>query len=182
MKYLQTVALCFCLTLGAVSAAPLDEINQLVTRGENTQALNRLNSYIADHPDDSQAQFLKGIVFSNQGQAQQAIEVFTALTENYPELPEPYNNLAVIYSKQGELDKARLALERAVDANPNFAIAHENLGDVYAEMASRSYAKAAELDNANATAKIKLTLARELLSGAKASQPRPVNGGKTPAP
>ena len=76
----------------------------------------------------------------------EAIAVFTKLTEDYPELPEPYNNLAVLYASQKQYDKARMALEMAIRAHPSYATAYENLGDLYAKLASQAYGKAVQLD------------------------------------
>src|SRR6266478_4423624 len=94
---------------------------------------------IADNPRDARARFLKGLILTEQNKPNDAIKVFTALTDDYPELPEPYNNLAVLYASQGQYDKARKSLEMAIRTHPSYAIAHENLGDVYAKMASEAY-------------------------------------------
>jgi Flp pilus assembly protein TadD len=108
--------------------------------------------------------FLKGVILAESGKSTAAIEAYTQLTQEYPELPEPYNNLAVLYAQQNEYEKAREALEGAVRANPQYATAHENLGDVYAKLASQSYAKAQQIDPANASVPSKLALVRQLLS------------------
>ena len=87
------------------------------------------------------------MILTEQNKTDDAIKVFTELTEDYPELPEPYNNLAVLYATQGEYDKARKALEMAIRTHPSYAIAHENLGDIYATLASQAYDKALQLDS-----------------------------------
>jgi Flp pilus assembly protein TadD len=132
------------------------------------QALARADKYLADKPRDPQMRFLKGVIEADTGKRAEAIATYTQLTQEYPELPEPYNNLAVLYAQGGEYDKARESLEGAVRANPNYATAHENLGDVYAKLASQSYAKAQQIDPANATAPAKLALVRQLLSSTHA--------------
>ena len=66
----------------------------------------------------AQARFLKGLIFADQGNAKDAIDMFLQLTEDYPDLPEPYNNLAVIYASQGQYDKARGALEQSIRTHP----------------------------------------------------------------
>ena len=103
-------------------------------------------------------------MLAEQGKANEAIGVFTGLTEDFPELPEPYNNLAVLYAAQNKLDDAKNALEMAIRSHPNYATAHENLGDIYAKMATLSYDKALQLDQNNPTAQAKLTLLKDIVS------------------
>jgi len=104
------------------------------------------------------------VILTEQNKPNDAIKVFTALTDDYPELPEPYNNLAVLYAQQGQYDKARKSLEMAIRTHPSYAIAHENLGDVYAKMASEAYDKALQLDRGNAAAQTKLAMIKDLFS------------------
>ena len=101
-----------------VPADELQDINKLVTKGQLTQALERVNAYLTTHPKDAQARFTRGIVLTELNRPTEAIQAFTGLTEDYPELPEPYNNLAVIYAAQGDYDKARSALELAIHTHP----------------------------------------------------------------
>jgi tetratricopeptide (TPR) repeat protein len=108
--------------------------------------------------------FLKGVALTEQGKAQDAITLFTRLTEDFPELPEPYNNLAVLYAGQNQFDRARAALEMAIRTNPSYATAHENLGDVYARLASQAYSRALQLDSGNQGIAPKLSLIRDIFS------------------
>lgn len=160
-------------TLTALLASPLaaaadeyTDVNRLVQARQYDQAMARADQYLAAKPRDPQMRFLKGVILAESGKRAAAIEAYTQLTQEYPELPEPYNNLAVLYAQQNEYDKARDALEGAVRANPGYATAHENLGDVYAKLASQSYAKAQQIDPANASAPPKLALVRQLLTPA----------------
>jgi tetratricopeptide (TPR) repeat protein len=165
---LGALALAFC-ALPAAAADEYAEVNRLLRAGQRAEALARADQYLAAKPKDAQMRFIKGVIESESGRPADAMATFTRLTEEYPELPEPYNNLAVLHASQGQYDKARLALEAAVRANPNYAVAHENLGDVYARLAGQAYGKAAQLDGANAAAKTKLALIRQLFAptGAK---------------
>jgi tetratricopeptide (TPR) repeat protein len=163
-----------CLTLCALLAfsfpASADEIqdaNKLFKQGQKTQALDKVNGFLAAHPKDAQARFLKGLIINDQGNTQEAIKIFTELTDDYPELPEPYNNLAVLYAGKGMYEKAKAALEMALRTHPNYPTAHENLGDIYAKMASQSYERAVQLDKSNAGTQAKLALIRELFSKGK---------------
>jgi tetratricopeptide repeat protein len=153
---------------GAVCGTPFaaddfQEGSRLFKEGKRPEALERINTYLTQHPKDARARFLKGVILAEQNKNTDAIAVFTELTEDYPELPEPYNNLAVLYATQGDYEKARKALEMAIRTHPSYAVAHENLGDIYATLASQAYDKALQLDSNNATARKKLALIKELV-------------------
>lgn len=150
------------LTFSVAHADELKEITQLADQGQTAVALDRLNTYIAANPKNAQGLFLKGVLLAEQGRREEAIKIFTEVTEKFPKLPEPYNNLAVLYADQGQFDKARTALETAIKTHPSYATAHENLGDIYARMASEAYGKALQLDTANTRAQGKLSLIKDL--------------------
>jgi tetratricopeptide (TPR) repeat protein/ketosteroid isomerase-like protein len=143
---------------------PLQEANQLFRQGQFDRAMERVNGYLASRPKDAKGRFLKGVILSEQNRPNDAIKVFTELTQDYPELPEPYNNLAVLYASQGQYEKARNALETAIRTHPSYATAHENLGDIYAKMASQAYDQAFRLDRNNQAAQGKLNLIKDLFS------------------
>lgn len=143
-------------------ADELKEISQLADQGQTAVALDRVNTFIAANPKNAQGLFMKGVLLAEQGRRDEAIRVFTDVTEKFPNLPEPYNNLAVLYADQGQFDKARKALETAIKTHPSYATAHENLGDIYARMASEAYGKALQIDTSNARAQGKLSLIKDL--------------------
>src|SRR5450759_2516735 len=155
----------------AAYAAPADDIKEagkLYQQGKLDVALTKVNSVLAVQPKDAQGRFLKGLILTEQKKADEAIRVFTGLTEDFPELPEPYNNLAVLYASQGNYDKAKAALELAIHTHPSYATAHENLGDIYAQLARRAYDKALQLDKNNTAAQAKLSMIKDLFSPPKA--------------
>jgi Flp pilus assembly protein TadD len=147
-----------------VAADDLAAIQKLIRKGETTQAIEQLDAHLRTAPDDPQARFLKGVALADSGRGDDAIAVFTKLTEDHPELPEPYNNLAVLYAQRGLYERSRQALEMAIQAHPSYAIAYENLGDLYVKLASQAYDQAARLDARNKSAPRKLALARDLLA------------------
>ena len=143
-------------------ADEIQDANKLFKQGQLPQALEKVNGVLASKPKDAQARFLKGLIVNEQGNAVEAIAIFTELTNDYPELPEPYNNLAVLYAGQGQYEKAKVALEMAIRTHPSYATAHENLGDIYAKMASQAYDRALQLDKNNTGTQTKLALIRDL--------------------
>ena len=169
MSRLQSATLGAALLALALQCAPAaadnyDDASRLFKQGNHAAALEKIEGAIAANPRDARARFLKGLILTEQNKPDDAIKVFTALTDDYPELPEPYNNLAVLYAQQGQYDKARKSLEMAIHTHPSYAIAHENLGDVYAKMASEAYDKALQLDRGNAAAQTKLAMIKDLFS------------------
>jgi Flp pilus assembly protein TadD len=175
----RLIALCACaLLVPAARADDLQDASRMLKAGQHQQALEKVNKVLAAKPRDPQARFLKGLIYTDQGNSKEAIEIFTKLTQDYPELPEPYNNLAVIYAAQGQYDKARVALEQSIRTHPSYATAYENLGDVYAKLASQAYDKALQIDSSNKGAQNKLSLVRELVGG---STPTQLAAAKQPA-
>lgn len=165
------VGLAVCCT-APVLADNLPDAQRLIKRGQYEQALEKVDAQLRETPDDAQARFLKGVIYTETDRTAEAIAVFTKLTEDYPEMPESYNNLAVLYARQNLYDKARMALEMAIQAHPTYATAYENLGDLHAKQASQAYAKAVQLDAGSKTAKAKLALVRDLI--ARPAKPAPI--------
>ncbi len=174
---------CALLIAGLSTVAPgaqtdeLQEAHQAFKQGQLDRASERVDAYLKTRPKDARGRFLKGIILAEQKKPNDAIAVFTGLTQDFPELPEPYNNLAVLYASQGQYDKARSALEMAIRTHPSYATAHENLGDIYAKMASQAYDKALQLDKGNTAAQTKLNLIKDLFSASPLA-PKPAVTGK----
>jgi len=175
--------------IGAASPAwpaPADDLREaqkLYGQGKVQPAMEKVDQFLKAQPRDPQGRFLKGLLLTEQHRTDDAIKVFTGLTEDYPELPEPYNNLAVLYASQGNYDKAKSALELAIHTHPSYATAHENLGDIYAQLASRAYDRALQLDKSNTTAQVKLAMLKDIFSSPKlaAAQQRPTQASSAPA-
>ena len=172
---LASLALCLAATqiqAQQITRKPSDdalavaEVQRLMKRGETAQALAKAEEIIAAQPREAHGYFLKGRVLAEAGRPQEAMAVFTKMTEDFPEQPEPYNNLAVLYAQQKQYDKARATLEMAIRANPDYAVAHENLGDVYAKLAGLAYDKALRLDSSNKRARAKSSALAPIIDGA----------------
>src|SRR5471032_1453092 len=167
-----------------VRADEMADVTKLLRAGKVVEALNKTNESLARHPADPQLRFMKGVLLTEQNKSDEAIAVFTKLTEDYKDLPEPYNNLAVLYAANGQYDKARVSLEKAIRTNPSYMTAYENLGDVYGKMASQAYDKALALGSNNAPVKSRLTLLRNFSSstGAKVGLPEVTSPAPAPVP
>jgi tetratricopeptide (TPR) repeat protein len=168
-------ALVAALVAAPVFADDFADVTKLVRAGQYAEALSKADTFLVKNPLDAQMRFLKGVILTEQSKTNEAIAIFTRLTEDFPNLPEPYNNLAVLYAANGQYEKARTALDAAIRTNPSYATAYENLGDVHAKLASQAYDRALQLDSGNSAAKSKLTLVRSLVGSTNtgAAAPKP---------
>lgn len=175
MKFLLTRIILITAALTMSSAfATLEDAQRLFEQGRHNEALAEVEQLLAAQAgvaDSSQAQgvnaktrFLKGLIYADKGDKDRAVEVFAGLTQDFPELPEPWNNLAVLFAESGEFDKARESLLAAIQTHPSYSTAHENLGDLYARMAGMAYDRALEQDDANESARLKLSAVNGLFS------------------
>ena len=153
------------LSLNSYARNNLEEIKLLLKNGKYSRAEKLLDKSIEeDKKNNPEFLFYKGIIETNIGKNNEAIETFRNLTENFPELPEPFNNLAVLYAEKGQFKLAKEILERAIKTNPSYLTAHINLGDIYTKMASEAYNKALEIDKANNIAITKLSMITQLFN------------------
>ena len=174
-------ALLCLVTTSPAWADDYSEISRMLRAGQLTEASTKVDQLLAAKSQDPQIRFFKGVIQSEQGKTQDAINTFNKLTQDFPELPEPYNNLAVLYAGQSQFDKARAALEMAIRTNPSYATAHENLGDIYAKLASQAYSKALQLDSSNAAVQPKLSLIKDIFApGSKTARVAAANTSKAP--
>ena len=158
----MVLVLLFAFTLPNTVASELAEAQRLLKEGQAQQALAKVDAYVAGKPRELQGRFLKGLILMEMNRPNDAITVFTQVSDDYPELPEPYNNLAVLYARQQQLERARTLLEMAIRTHPGYALARENLGDVLLRQASQSYDEALRLDPANKAMQAKQARLREL--------------------
>lgn len=148
-------------------------IKILLAGKRTTEALQVSEKALGQFPANVQLRFLYGVALTDSGDTDQAIDLFSELTQEHPELAEPYNNLAVLHASTGNLAAARDALELAVVAVPDYPLAFENLGDVYTRLAVQAYRQGAAVKTANATIRRKLVLARALLEKISQTPSRP---------
>jgi len=181
MHLFPRLAVCLLIVLygGIASAAPagLERIREQIEQGRIAPAAAQVDAYLARHPRNRRARFLRGLLLAKQGKTRAATEVFSRLAREYPDLPEPRNNLAVLYAARGEYEKARDALVRAINTNRSYATAQKNLREVYAKLAGIAYDKALRVPGRDGADPTKLALVGDLFSIVKVRSP----GLKSPA-
>ena len=166
INYLLTIMACFLLLSSLTSFAQdkIEEIKLLLKNGKYDHAEILINNFNENNLNDPELLFYKGIVETNLGKKNQAIDTFRDLTERFPGLPEPFNNLAVLYAEKAQYRLAKEILEQAIKTNPSYLTAHINLGDIYTKMASEAYNKALEIDKSNNIAITKLSMITQLFN------------------
>jgi Flp pilus assembly protein TadD len=156
----------------AQKPSEFQDASALYRKGAYDSALEHVDVWLKSRPKDARGRFLRGMILTQQKKLDDALRIYTDLTQDFPELPEPYNNLAVIYAERGDLEKARGLLESAVRANARFSEAHENLGDIHTRLAAAAYEQALKLDTANKIVAAKLKAVNDLIPA------RPLSSGK----
>jgi hypothetical protein len=97
---------------------------------------------------DDRDLFSRALELSQQGQWQQAADLFSQISSRNPQWPEPKNNLAVCLLQQGKIPQAQQALDAAVTSQPGFRVAHLNRQRMYDYLAAQAYDKAVGQKNA----------------------------------
>ena len=146
------------------SFADISKLNKLIEEKDYLEAKKIVEQLLDSDKENPQLLFTNGVLLSELGEIDKAINVFVSLTKSHPALPEPYNNLAVLYAQSGNFDLAKIALEKSIKTHPSYATAHINLGDLYTRMASESYNQALQIDKSNKNAKTKLSLIKKLFN------------------
>ncbi len=91
---------------------------------------------IEKEPEISRAYNNRGLVYSDMGQFDRAIEDFDRSISLNPTLDIAYNNRGVLFGRMGQFDKAIGDIEKALALNPSFFLAFNNLGINYAKKGS----------------------------------------------
>jgi tetratricopeptide (TPR) repeat protein len=154
----------FILIFVNYSFADIQIVNKLIEDKKFDEAKIMVEKLLESDKSNPQLLFIDGVLLSELGEIDNAIDVFESLTKSNPALPEPYNNLAVLYAQNGNFNAAKIALEKSIKTHPSYATAHINLGDLYTRMASESYNQALQIDKSNKNAKTKLSLIKKLFN------------------
>ena len=128
----------------AVITDPHQQVEQSMRQDQIEPALAKIQAHLAQRPRDPQMRFWQAVLLTRQGKREQAMQVYTALTQDFPELAEPHNNLGVLQAANNDIDLAQRSFELALRADPQHALAHENLADVLLRQAHRHYQRAAQ--------------------------------------
>jgi len=137
-----------CLTLALLCAWPahadeISDVRAMLARGDAEAALQRAEAASKAQPRDAQLRFLQAVALMDLKRDDEALALFTRLSQEYPELPDPQNNIALLQARAGRLELARQALEAALRNDPSHRLARTNLGQVYLMLAVQAWEQAA---------------------------------------
>jgi tetratricopeptide (TPR) repeat protein len=151
---------------GSARADLVTDVQTLLSRNDPLSALAAADAALAARPRDAQARFLRGVVLMEMKRNDEALVLFTQLTQEYPELPEPYNNIALLQVRAGRVELARQALEVALRNDPGHRVARLNLGEVHLMLAVQAWEAAAGNAPLDARMARRLDSARALVAAA----------------
>lgn len=105
--------------------------------------------------------YVEGLKAARKGDAQLAIQYFSATTEEFPGFPPAFTNLGLQQLKLKHRDAAKQSFNKAIQLKANNSVAYQHLGIIYRidgefSQAQSMYEKALEFDADNALAHFNL--------------------------
>jgi tetratricopeptide (TPR) repeat protein len=146
-------------------AEPHEATLKLLKQEKFTDALQFVQAYLIDHPNDPQMKFWLALLLNKKGSTQESLALYREITQQYPELAEPHNNLGMLLAQQGELEEAKLEFEMALREQPDMAFAMENLSQVYLLLTEQTLKKALALNPQSRTLAAKLQIVEAFIKG-----------------
>ncbi len=150
---------------GIARADAVADVQLLITRADLAGALQRAERAMTAQPQDPRMRFLRGVVLMDLQRNDEALAVFTDLSQEYPELPDPHNNIALLHVRAGRLAQALQSLQTALRNDPDHRTARLNLGQVHLMLAAQAWAQAAADAPLDALQQQQLDAVRALLAG-----------------
>jgi protein O-GlcNAc transferase len=123
-----------------------------INSGEQTKALEELNTEIRYYPANTQARLELGETLLRLNQYHKAADEFLMASKQAPQMPAIQYGLAKAYKAEGENVKALTAARRCVELDAKFADGHYLLGQLYrdtgrAELARQEFELFRQLKN-----------------------------------
>jgi len=143
----QFLAALACAGLLLAQRPPVEDVWDLLAKGERSQAVRLLQQIIKNNPRDADARLLLGSILAEDGKGSEAIAQLVEAVRLLPRSPLAHHALGEACNRFGDAKAARGELEKAVGLDPNFAQARVDLGLVLLQ-AGESAAAAEHLDRA----------------------------------
>ncbi len=138
--------------LDGASCQVILEMNQANNEDLDRAAERKLRTWVASHPDDSEALFTLGLIEEKQGRYAEAEKFYQSAIQQNPKFSEAYSNLGNIYLARKELDPAIKSYQRAIDLNPTKGAYYYNLYRAHSQVSlvsgnkDQAFQKARQLD------------------------------------
>jgi protein O-GlcNAc transferase len=119
--------------------------------GRLDEAAAMYRQILCNHPDNSEALHLLGVIAYQRKQYKEAEDLILRAIAIHKRVADYWNNLGNVYLAQKLLDKAEDCYLKALKLNPNYADARNNLGNVFRDSGKLresidAYRKALRLD------------------------------------
>ena len=102
--------------------------NQMLQRGDLTQAMRIYLEALKKNPEDEEVHFNLGFVYARQRMTNEAIHQYEESLRIFPEYAEAHNNLGNLLVGQKKYDEAIDHFSEALKASPEDSSAMNNLG------------------------------------------------------
>ena len=173
-KSLAAIAVCVCLFMGPVSAAEIENAEELMQRQEYQKAVEVYSKLLVDDTQNVHLMFNLGTALSFINDQTRSVEVYkhcSDVLENRlaikPEtieselLAHVYNNLSKCYTAAEKYDEAISACQLGIKRFPDLSWLYYNLGEAYRlknqpQLAIDNFQKCLKLDSADMPANLKI--------------------------
>ena len=136
VDYQQAIAMHPEVALGYVALA-----QTYIKDGDEQKAMKVLTEGRTRVAPDFALEYAFGLVSSDLGQQEQAIEAFTRSEHLNPDIAEPHYKLGMIYFQNGQLKKAQEEFESVLRINDSYAGAYYQLSRLYARLGDMQRAR-----------------------------------------
>jgi len=136
------------------SEALMSTGQDMLQRGQFSQAVTAFRQVVSREPDNFEAQFNLGFAYLQWGRQSNAIEELKKAQRLSPRNSQVWSNLAIAYENLGKHQESINALHQAVELDPNNITARMNLAAMYAnannqQEAIAHYKRVIQIDGTN---------------------------------
>jgi predicted O-linked N-acetylglucosamine transferase (SPINDLY family) len=101
--------------------------------GDLHQAKHICKKILKKEPNNGEALYFMGVIYSQLGNHDLAIQTIRKSLQSYPNNPDAYHLLGMSLQELGQLDEAVEYYQKTLQYNPNYAEAYNNLGNICKE-------------------------------------------------
>lgn len=116
------------------SKDPFEYALALLHQGDPDHGVPLMEILLAAEPRNADVLYNLGMVYSDMGRTEDAIELLSRAVESDPENTNAFVALGVAYQRNGDLSEALESLRNAIALDPADSYAHRNLGGILASL------------------------------------------------
>jgi tetratricopeptide (TPR) repeat protein len=111
-----------------------------LNRGETAQAITTLKEMVRSNPQSMSGQLMLGDAYRQQGDYQEAMNIFKNVENSYPLNSEPSYKVGSMLLAAGRKDEARQEFIKSIQIDPGYLPSVEHLSDLECEKGNFTYA------------------------------------------